>query len=137
MTSLHVIENKSASVQKYLSILDGYRGRSVADIEGDPTLRGAVERYLYLAAQATIDLAEAVIAYRGFRKPVAYRENFEVLVEEGVIPRDLGARLVRMVAFRNVLSHAYDRIDYSVVVETLNHSLTDLAEFVKRVRQSV
>jgi uncharacterized protein YutE (UPF0331/DUF86 family) len=135
MTSLHVIENKIASIQKYLAILDAYKGRTVTEIENDPTLRGAIERYLYLAAQASIDLAEAAIAYREYRKPTTYRESFEILVENGAISGSLGERLIRMAAFRNKLAHAYENFDYSVVVDILKQSLTDLAEFTTEITQ--
>ena len=69
MTNIHVIENKISDVRKYLGILDRYTRYSREQIEHDIDIRGALERYLYLATQATIDLGEAFISYRGFRKP--------------------------------------------------------------------
>ena len=135
MTNLHVIENKASAVRKYLALLDIYKGRSQEEIESDATLRGAVERYLYLAVQATIDLAEATIAYKHFRKPMTNRECFEILTENGLIESDLADRLIRMSAFRNLLAHAYDRIDYSIVVEVLSGSLPDLAQFLDAIEK--
>ncbi|MBI5091155.1 MAG: DUF86 domain-containing protein [Candidatus Hydrogenedentes bacterium] len=135
MTSLRVIENKIASVHKYIKLLEIYKDRSQTEIENDPTLRGAVERYLYLAAQASIDLAEATIAYKHYRKPATNRECFEILVENALIERNLADRLIRMCAFRNMLAHAYDRIDYGVVVDALNGSLPDLDEFTNAIKQ--
>ena len=137
MTSLYVIENKIASIQKYLALLDSYKDRTAGEIEGDPTLRGAVERYLYLAAQAAIDLAEAAIAYRAYRKPAMYRESFEILVENGVISIDLCERLIKMTAFRNKLAHAYENIDYSIIVKTIHHSLNDLNEFAAEIKGKI
>ncbi len=61
MTNLSVAENKISSIKKYLSILKSYQGYSLEEIERDATLRGAVERYLYLACQAVIDFAEVII----------------------------------------------------------------------------
>jgi uncharacterized protein YutE (UPF0331/DUF86 family) len=129
MTSLHVIENKIAAVQKYLKQLDSYSQCSQKEIECDATLRGAVERYLYLAAQASIDLAEATIAYKGYRKPTTNRECFEILSENAVITNELRDKLGNMAAFRNLLAHAYDHVDYSIVVDVLKSSLKDLDEF--------
>lgn len=136
MTSSAVIENKIAAVRKYVKLLSAYQDRNRAQIESDPTLRGAVERYLYLAAQASIDLAEAVIAYKRFRKPTTNRECFEVLVENSVIQKDLADKLIRMSAFRNLLAHAYERIDYTIVVDILNRSLGDLEEFATVISHS-
>ena len=66
MTGLDVIEKGISNVKKYLSILDTYKNISIEDLQNDLTLRGAVERYLYLVVQATIDLAEAVIFMKRF-----------------------------------------------------------------------
>lgn len=78
MTSVHVIDNKVSTVRKYLALLEGYNSYSQEEIERDPTLRGAVERYLYLVTQASIDVAESTIAFKGFRKPTTNRECFEL-----------------------------------------------------------
>ena len=64
MSNLTVIENKISSIQKYLKILERYKNYSREELENNIDIRGAVERYLYLVSQATIDLAEAVIAYK-------------------------------------------------------------------------
>ena len=66
MSNRAIIENKISHIRKYLRILDGYQKYSRKKIEGNIDLKGAVERYLYLAAQATIDLSEAVVAYKNF-----------------------------------------------------------------------
>jgi uncharacterized protein YutE (UPF0331/DUF86 family) len=76
MSSIKVIENKISSAKKYLKILQRYGGYKKEDIEGNIDIRGAVERYLYLAIQATIDLAEAVIAYKGLRKPTTGKKGY-------------------------------------------------------------
>jgi uncharacterized protein YutE (UPF0331/DUF86 family) len=137
MTSLHIIENKLAAVRKFVDQLITYRKLSSNQIQHDATLRGAVERYLYLAAQATIDAAEATIAYRGYRKPTSNRECFEVLFENGVLTQALTENLVKMAAFRNMLSHAYDRIDFDIVTKVLADSLSDLDEFILAIKKSV
>lgn len=60
MASLNVIENKISSTRKYLSILERYEKYSKEEIENNIDIRGAVERYIYLVVQSTIDLAVKV-----------------------------------------------------------------------------
>lgn len=119
MSSIKVIENKISSVKKYLKILERYRNYTKEKIEDNIDIRGAVERYLYLAIQATIDLAEAVIAYRSFRKPTTMSEAFDILKEEGIIPSGLATKLVKMVGFRNIITHNYEKLDYEIVLYCL------------------
>jgi uncharacterized protein YutE (UPF0331/DUF86 family) len=137
MSNRKAIENKISSARKYLTILKRYKIFSKEKIKGNTDLRGAVERYLYLEAQAAIDLAEAVIAYRDFRKPTTMSEAFSILNEEKIISDALTAKLVRMVGFRNVLAHDYEDIDYDIVYNVLQKGLHDIERFLKIIAKHI
>lgn len=133
MTNFSVIENKISSAKKYLKILKRYKKYSKEEIVKDIDLRGAAERYLYLATQATIDLAEAVISFKGFRKPTTMSENFYILEEEGIIEQELTEKLIKMVGFRNIVAHDYEKIDYDIMYDILENRLSDIEEFLKSI----
>jgi len=135
MTSRDVIENKISSARKFLGLLDRYRGYSKEELREDIDLKGAVERYLYLAVQSTIDLAEALIAFRQLRKPTTMAESFRILQEEGMVSAELAGKLARMAGFRNILAHAYEDVDGDIVYDILQHRLKDLTEFLDRISQ--
>ena len=137
MSSIKVIENKISSARKYLKILQRYKGYKKEDIEGNIDIRGAVERYLYLAIQSAIDLAEAVIAYKGFRKPTTMSEAFYILNEEDFISDKLAGRLAMMVGFRNVIAHDYEKIDYDIVLDILQNKLKDIEIFLKEISKKL
>jgi uncharacterized protein YutE (UPF0331/DUF86 family) len=130
MTNISVIENKISSAQKYLKILDRYKKYTVKEIEEDLDIRGAFERYIYLAIQSTIDLAEAVISYKDFRKPSTMSEAFCILNEEGIISSDLKTKMSKMVGFRNLIAHDYDEINYEIAYSILQESISDIHEFL-------
>lgn len=133
MTNLSVIENKISAIKKYLKILERYQKYSQKEITDDVDIKGAVERYLYLATQATIDLAEAMIAYRGFRKPTTLSEAFYILNEENVISNSLTDKMAGMAGFRNVIAHDYEKINYDRVYEILHSGLKDIEEFISAI----
>ena len=133
MTSRDVIENKISSTRKFLRLLDRYRGYSKAKLQEDVDLKGAVERYLYLAAQSAIDLAEALIAFKNLRKPATMAESFRILQEEGLLSAELAGKLAKMAGFRNVLAHAYEDIDGDIVYDVLQNRSKDLEEFLDRI----
>lgn len=137
MTTKTVIENKIAAAKKYLKILERYKGRPPRDIERDIDLRGAVERYLYLAVQAAIDLADAVISFKGFRKPETMGESFFILFEENVISQNLAARLTKMVGFRNILAHDYSKLDYDIVGDVMRVGRQDIEKFLAEVSRHI
>ncbi|HDO25704.1 MAG TPA: DUF86 domain-containing protein, partial [Nitrospirae bacterium] len=115
MTNLTVIENKISSVHKYLAILEKYKTYSQKEIIDNIDRRGAVERYLYLAIQSTIDLAEAVIVFKNLRKPSTMSESFHILHEAGIVPVDLTDQMVRMTGFRNIIAHDYEKLNYDIM----------------------
>lgn len=137
MTNKSILENRISLTKKYLGILERYKKYSQAEIEEDVDIRGAVERYLYLAVQSAIDLAEAVISHRGFRKPVTMGESFRILQENGIIESGLAGKLARMTGFRNIIAHDYGEIDYSIVYDILQKGLNDIEDFIVKISKSI
>jgi uncharacterized protein YutE (UPF0331/DUF86 family) len=136
MTNKSVLENKISSSKKYLTILKNHQGLKLEIFTSELILKGAIERYLYLAIQSSIDLAEAFIAYRGFRKPLSYRESFEVLQENQIIPQNLQENLRKMCGFRNIITHDYQTIDDNITLDILNNHLSDIEEFTRIIEDS-
>ncbi|HEK85614.1 MAG: type VII toxin-antitoxin system HepT family RNase toxin [Candidatus Saccharicenans sp.] len=137
MTNLSVIENRISTVKKYLKILERYKKFSRKKIEEDIDLRGAVERYLYLAVQATIDLAGAVISFKNLRKPITMSENYLILEEEKIIDKKLCQIMARMVGFRNIIAHDYGEIDYDIVYDILQNRLKDIEQFLRIIEKKI
>ncbi len=137
MTSLGVLENKVSQVRKYLGVLRGYQGFSQEEIEMDVDRRGAVERYLYLAIQATIDLAEALISYKSLRKPATLADSFRILQEDGLLAEPLMRELIKMAGFRNIIAHDYAQINYGVLCQVLKERLVDIEAFLQIVKGAI
>jgi uncharacterized protein YutE (UPF0331/DUF86 family) len=91
-------------------------------------LKDRAERNLQLAAQACIDIANHIVADRGFRTPQGYGDSFLVLMEEGIIPSDLAEKMKMIAGFRNILVHDYLIIDDKIVYNSLLN-LDDFSEF--------
>ena len=137
MTGLDVIEKSISNIKKYLSILSSYKCTSITDLLNDLTLRGAVERYLYLAVQATIDLAEAIISYKELRRPSTFSESFEILNEHNIISKEVKTNMLQMAGFRNRLAHDYGDINYNVIHAVLTNRLTDIESFLEEISKKL
>ncbi len=137
MTNIDVLENKISSVKKYLKLLERYKAYSLEQIEGDIDIRGATERYLYLAIQAAIDLAEAFISSKKMRKPSTLSECFHILNENKIIPDDLNQKMIKMTGFRNIVAHDYEDINYEIVYDILQNRLKDIANFIEIISQEI
>ena len=137
MSNLNVIETKISHIQKYLNLLNRYKKFSQKEIEQNPDLKGALERYLYLAVQATLDLGEAIISFKEFRRPGAYTEVFYILDEEKLISKDLSEKLVNMTKFRNIIAHDYEKVDFGILYDALQNRLIDIEAFIYAVREKL
>lgn len=133
MSSKIVIENKISDTRKYLKILERYKKYSKEEILNDVDIKGALERYLYLAAQSVIDLAEAIIAYKKLRKPTTLSDTFYILNENNIISVELREKMIKMTGFRNTIAHDYAKLNYDIVYNTLHNNLKDIQEFLKIV----
>ncbi|MCY4026435.1 MAG: DUF86 domain-containing protein [Acidobacteria bacterium] len=116
-----------------LDALDGYLrrlrdlGRATEDeYLSDPTVHDLAARYLHLATEAALDLANHWISDAALRTPESNRDSFLVLEESGEIDRDLSQRLQGWAGFRNVLVHDYLTLDHRLAYRAIQHDLGDL-----------
>ncbi len=53
-----------------------YQHYKIEDLQADHTLKGAVERYLEIALECTIDIGEMIISREKLKRPESYQEVF-------------------------------------------------------------
>lgn len=134
MTDVDILKTKLSEIQKYLNILRNYQNKTKEEIVKDVTLRGAIERYLYLLCQSTIDFAEALLSHLNLRQPSSYGEIFEILGEEKIISIEVVSKMKKMTGFRNVLTHAYGEVNLDIVLEILQKDIGDFLLFLQEAK---
>ena len=98
------------------------RGTFVAD----PDTYNLAERYLHLAVEAALDIANHIIADQGYESPETYRDAFAILSAHGVVASELAQHLQAWAGFRNILVHAYLDIDHGMAWDAIANDLDDL-----------
>lgn len=131
------IYSKLEDLKKYVQFLRSYQSHRKDELRENYTLRGAVERYLQLALECTLDIGEMIISKEGFRKPDRYREVIEILGEKGILPRDFAKRFAPSMGFRNILVHRYAEVDLDELYRHLKHDLEDFNTFAKCVAKYI
>jgi uncharacterized protein YutE (UPF0331/DUF86 family) len=137
MTNIEILKTKLSEIQKYLNMVSDYQSKNKDDLMKDQTLRGAVERYLYLLCQSTIDFSEGLISHLNFRRPSTYGEVFEILNEEKIISKDITLKMKKMTGFRNILTHAYGEVNLDIVLAVLQKDSKDFLLFIKEVKEKI
>jgi uncharacterized protein YutE (UPF0331/DUF86 family) len=126
---------ESLKLESYLAELRSFRDVSRERFIHEPALHHLAERYLHLACESVLDIAQHVIADRGYPQASSYRNAIEVLEEEGLIDEDLSERLQRWMGFRNIVVHLYLEIDHSRVYDAIREDLGDFADFATAMGQ--
>lgn len=98
------------------------------DLSGRQTEAEALLLNLYLALQASSDLALHVVALRGLGVPADARSAIQALVSNGLLPADLGRRVSAAIGMRNRIAHQYGTLDLDLVHAAARDGLSDLED---------
>ena len=126
MVDSRVFDRRLAKLEQLLQDL-----RRLAKLDRDAFLadravQAQAERWLHLAAECTIDLANHLIADRGWRTPTTNRETFQILAENKVLSSDLANRMEGWAGLRNILVHLYLQVDLEILSDILRNDLHEL-----------
>jgi uncharacterized protein YutE (UPF0331/DUF86 family) len=129
VVDVEVLRRRLDALASYLERIQKFSNVDRDQFVQDPDVHHLAERYLHLAMETVLDLANHLIADAGFEAPETYRNAFAVLAQHGVIDLALGQRLQAWAGFRNVLVHAYLAIDHGLAWDVIANDLDDLRQF--------
>lgn len=92
-------------------------------LQQDSTKRALVEHYLRIAIEATLDIGRHIIAVKGLAIPDEYKKIGRILAENGVVPYEMGEKIVSLAGLRNILVHLYWQIDYEKIYEIITQEI--------------
>lgn len=127
-----VVRRHIGAIREALSNLSRHAGCTAAQMRTDADLRWAVERGLQLCAQNVLDIATHIAAAAGMDSP-DYSSAIDRLGELGVLPAEFAANLRPIGGFRNVLVHAYLKVDLEIVERMLMAGLEQFETFARHV----
>ncbi|MBU4201690.1 MAG: DUF86 domain-containing protein [Candidatus Altiarchaeales archaeon] len=93
----------------------------------------ATKHCLQEAIEACLDIANHIIASKGFPRAEEYGQFFSILADKKIIRKGLANRLADMAKFRNLLVHRYSVIEPKELHRILNDNLADIEAYVKEI----
>ncbi|MEO8180850.1 MAG: DUF86 domain-containing protein [Deltaproteobacteria bacterium] len=126
MVDADVLRRRIDALLEYLQRLERFRSVERSSFAHEPDVHHLAERYLHLAIEAALDIANHIIADQAYEAPETYRDAFAILGSHGVLAADLATRLQSWAGFRNILVHAYLAIDHGVTWDAIQDDLDDL-----------
>ncbi len=102
-----------------------------AETLNDWVVTGAVERNLQVAVEIMIDVCHRLHSLAGRPPASSAREALEGCVELGVL--ESASTYSKMIGFRNLIVHAYEYVDTSILLDVINNHLADFEKFRQEV----
>ncbi len=124
-----VVGRRLLALNEALEELSRPEAGDPARLIADRVLRAAVERWLQVAIEACIDVADHVIAAEGWTPPESGRAAMMALAGHGLISADLARNLALAVGMRNLLVHQYASVDLTLVARAVREDVGDLQAF--------
>lgn len=124
-----VVLNKVASLERCVKRIRDVYGDDDKNLYNNLTRQDSILLNLQRACELSIDLAMHIVRKRRLGIPQDSREAFELLCAAGLVDRKLATAMKRMVGFRNVAVHEYDKLNLDIVKALITQRLDDFLTF--------
>ena len=130
-----VVLNKIQTIERCLKrIREEYVGYEDS-FEENYTKQDSVILNLERASQATIDIATHIVKTRNLGLPNTSRELFTMLLDDGIISKNICKEMQAMVGFRNIAVHDYQNLNIEIVVAIVQKHFGDFEGYIKEIFQ--
>jgi uncharacterized protein YutE (UPF0331/DUF86 family) len=126
-----VVLNKVAAIERCLHRVGEEYAGDPGNLEHDITRQDSIILNIQRACEASIDLAMHLVRRFALGVPQDSRGAFDLLVDAGKLDRNMADALKRMVDFRNIALHDYQRLNLAIVRSIIEHNLDDLRAFAR------
>jgi uncharacterized protein YutE (UPF0331/DUF86 family) len=129
------IDDKIKEIETYLSDLLDFAPDNFETYINELKTKAACERYFEKIIEAVIDLCFLIIKSLNLKIPEEDKQAFDILINEKIIPKELGEKFKEAKGMRNIISHEYGNIDDEVVVEAITKEMEkDVNELIKTIK---
>lgn len=133
MVDKSLVQRKLTLLQNKKGELEGYGISSLRDFRKKTYMQKAVEKMLQEMVEICVDVAKHIIADESLRIPDDAKDAFTVLHEKGILSSKCEKILQKMVGFRNLIVHLYERVDVEIVYGIYKNHLGDFDFFSKEI----
>lgn len=122
------INEKLASMSQFLDELRKYEHISYEEFKHSPHY--AIECLIELLVIYASDILIAVLTARKEELPTTLRTTFLRAAELSLLPQQLAEQLADAAGMRNLLAHAYAKVDLKIVFDSISPAIEQFAEFI-------
>ncbi|MFZ5995455.1 MAG: type VII toxin-antitoxin system HepT family RNase toxin [Thermodesulfobacteriota bacterium] len=130
-----IVINKIQSIQRCIERAREEYRKNPEGFDEDYSRQDAAVLNILRACEQALDLANHIIKAHKMGIPTFSAESFDLLRKKSVIDDDLTEKLKKMVHFRNVVIHQYQRMDIEIVKSVIKSDLDNLVSFTERIME--
>jgi uncharacterized protein YutE (UPF0331/DUF86 family) len=124
-----IVINKVQSIQRCVERAREEYNADPAGFGTNFTRQDAAVLNVLRACEQAIDVANHIIKTRKMGIPASSAQSFELLQQKSVIDQALAESLIKMIHFRNTVTHQYQRMDIQIVQKVITAGLDALIRF--------
>ncbi len=124
-----VLLNKAAAIERAVQRAREEYAGDATNLRENQTRQDAILLNLQRACESSIDAAMHLVRIHRLGVPQDTRDAFELLERAGHLEPALAAGLKRMVGFRNIAVHDYQKLNLDIVQRILDEHVEDFLEF--------
>ena len=122
----NVLLRKLTYLRQLLADLAPYENTTLDQVLAD---HYKLERIFELLVVTATDILNHKLAERDLT-PDTYRDSYKLAAEQGLLPLDLAERLQDAASMRNLIVHLYERVDHTILRDSIAPALRDFSQFV-------
>ena len=132
-TEVDRILGKLKFIEKYLQKLEDLKIDDLEEYLKDETKNDLSRLYLQLIYQSAIDINQHILTEDFGLEIKKYSDTFIKMGVYGVIDNYLSNSLKESAKMRNVLVHLYDKIDYSILFDSVGETIVEYPLYVEQI----
>lgn len=126
-----VLLNKAATIERTVARAREEYERDPDSFAADFTRQDAAILNIQRACEAALDMGQHLIRREQLGVTQSARDVFELLARAGWIESQLADGLKRMVGFRNIAVHDYQKLQLPIVVSIITQHLDEFLQYSK------
>ena len=124
-----VLLNKAATIERCVLRAREEYNKNPSSFDTDFTRQDAAIMNIQRACEAALGMGHHVIRLRGIGMPQSARDVFGLLAQAGIIDAGLSEAMKRMVGFRNIAVHEYQKLQLPITVSIITRHLDEFLQY--------
>jgi uncharacterized protein YutE (UPF0331/DUF86 family) len=126
-----VLVNKAAAIERAVARVRDEYGDDDRNLTANQTRQDAIILNLQRACESSINAAMHLVRERRLGIPQESREAFDLIERAQIVDAELALRLKKMIGFRNVAIHDYQKLSLDIVRRIITEHLDDFLAFTR------